>query len=104
MARRSANPVSVVWVLQRAGASGATLLEEVLAYPGVPAKWARSDSDTPLVPVIPIAFVKDGRSFTFFSAITKLGTPQDVTLQELRIECFFPMDEETARNIEQMSS
>ncbi|HEX5951771.1 MAG TPA: DUF362 domain-containing protein [Rhodanobacteraceae bacterium] len=34
MARRSANPVSVVWVLQRAGASGATLLEEVLAASG----------------------------------------------------------------------
>jgi hypothetical protein len=25
-----------------------------------------------------------------------LGTPQDVTLQELRIETFFPADEESA--------
>jgi hypothetical protein len=25
-----------------------------------------------------------------------LGIPQDITLQELRIECFFPMDDETA--------
>jgi hypothetical protein len=75
------------------------LLREVLAYPGVPAKWARADSDTPVVPLIPVAFSKDGRNFTFFSAITTLGTPQDVTLQELRIECFFPMDEETERNI-----
>ena len=23
-------------------------------------------------------------------------TPQDITLQELRVECFFPMDDETA--------
>jgi hypothetical protein len=75
------------------------LLKEVLAYPGVPSKWARSDSDTPLVPLIPVAFAKNGRRFTFFSAITTLGTPQDVTLQELRIECFFPMDDETERNI-----
>jgi hypothetical protein len=30
-----------------------------------------------------------------FSTITTFGTPQDVTLQELRIECFFPADEAT---------
>jgi hypothetical protein len=80
------------------------LLEEVLAYPGVPAKWARSDSDMPLVPLIPVAFAKNGRNFTFFSAITTLGTPQDVTLQELRIECFFPLDEETELNMKGLSS
>jgi len=27
--------------------------------------------------------------------VTTLGTPQDVTLQELRVECFFPADAET---------
>jgi hypothetical protein len=27
-----------------------------------------------------------------FSTITTLGTPQDITLQELRIETFYPMD------------
>jgi hypothetical protein len=32
-----------------------------------------------------------------FSTITTFGTPQDVTLQELRIECFFPADEATRR-------
>jgi hypothetical protein len=31
-----------------------------------------------------------------FTTIATLGMPQDVTLQELRIECFFPMDDETA--------
>jgi transcriptional regulator with XRE-family HTH domain len=75
------------------------LLTEVLAYPGVPAKWARSDPDVPIVPLIPVAFSKGGRNVTFFSAITTLGTPQDVTLQELRVECFFPMDDETDRHM-----
>jgi hypothetical protein len=28
-----------------------------------------------------------------------LGTPQDITLQELRIECFFPMDQATAGSL-----
>ena len=75
------------------------LLKEVLDYPDVPPQWARADAQPPLVPLIPVAFRKDDRNFTFFSAITTLGTPQDVTLQELRIECFFPMDDETGRNM-----
>ncbi|MBI4471241.1 MAG: transcriptional regulator, partial [Acidobacteria bacterium] len=33
----------------------------------------------------------------FLSTITTLGAPQDVTLQELRIEAFYPADEETDR-------
>jgi hypothetical protein len=31
-----------------------------------------------------------------------LGTPQDVTLQELRIETFFPADPESERTIRAM--
>ena len=34
----------------------------------------------------------------FFSTVTTLGTPLDVTLQELRIECFFPASAETERS------
>jgi hypothetical protein len=32
-----------------------------------------------------------------FTTIATLGTPQDVTVQELRIECFFPADADTAQ-------
>ena len=31
------------------------------------------------------------------TTIATLGTPQDITLQELRIECFFPADDATAK-------
>jgi len=82
----------------------ATLLADVLAYPGVPERWSRSDPDAPLVPVIPISFTKHGRAYTFFSAVTTLGTPQDVTLQELRIECFFPMNTETEQSVHALMS
>jgi len=34
----------------------------------------------------------------FFSTIATLGTPYDITLQELRIECLFPADETTEQN------
>ena len=40
----------------------------------------------------------------FFSTVTTLGTPLDVTLQELRIECFFPADEQTVASVRELSS
>jgi transcriptional regulator with XRE-family HTH domain len=73
----------------------ARLLAEVLAHPGVPARLRRPDLGAPLVPVVAVRFHKDGRAFNFFSTVTTLGTPQDITLQELRIECFFPADGDT---------
>jgi hypothetical protein len=73
-------------------------LEQALAFPGVPRRFGTPDLETPLSPVVPVTFAKDGRVFEYFSTVTTLGTPQDVTLQELRIECFFPMSEETERN------
>ncbi|OAB55309.1 hypothetical protein AY600_16800 [Phormidium willei BDU 130791] len=48
------------------------------------------------LPVLPITFVKADRRLSFFSIISTLGTPQDITLQELRVESLFPMDKETA--------
>jgi hypothetical protein len=35
-------------------------------------------------------------SLRVFTTIATLGTPQDITVQEIRIESFFPMDEVTA--------
>jgi transcription regulator MmyB-like protein len=78
------------------GEAGRSILDEVLGYPGVPRNLAAPDLATPLLPVIPVAFGHGKRVLRFFSTVTVLGTPQDVTLQELRIECFFPADAETA--------
>jgi|SRR5215213_577253 len=78
------------------------LLEEVLAFPGVPRRWQRPNPETPLMPVIPVSFRKGSKTFAYFSTVTTLGTAQDVTLQELRIECFFPMDAETERNAKEL--
>jgi transcriptional regulator with XRE-family HTH domain len=71
------------------------LLDELLRLPGVAEVARRSPAGPPPLPVIPIHFAKAGRSFRFFSTVTTFGTPQDVLLQELRLECFFPLDDET---------
>jgi transcriptional regulator with XRE-family HTH domain len=43
-------------------------------------------------PVIDVAFQISGRKRRFFSTVTTLGTPTDVSLQELRIELFHPFE------------
>jgi transcriptional regulator with XRE-family HTH domain len=79
------------------------LLAEVLAYPGVSESWSRADRDVALLPIIPVMFRKDGRVFSYFSTVTTFGTAQDITAQELRIECFFPADATTADAARQLA-
>lgn len=73
------------------------LLDELLAYPGVPARWRTPDAGAQSAPVLPLTLRKGGVAAGFFTTIATLGTPQDVTLQELRVECFFPADEATEK-------
>jgi transcriptional regulator with XRE-family HTH domain len=76
-------------------AETAALLARLLGYAGV-----RAALETPAGeasgPVLPMRFRKNERSLSLFTTITTLGTPQDIALEELRIECFFPTDDETA--------
>jgi len=71
------------------------LLDDVLSYPGVPARWRQRDLASAPTPLLTTVFRKDGRELSFFSTITTFGTPRDVTLDELHIESCFPVDEET---------
>ncbi|HEY7687711.1 MAG TPA: helix-turn-helix transcriptional regulator [Dongiaceae bacterium] len=75
----------------------AALLKRLLAYPGIPALSQVPSLEAPPGPVLAIHFRKGETSLRLFTTIATLGTPQDVTLQEIRIECFFPADEETAQ-------
>jgi transcriptional regulator with XRE-family HTH domain len=43
--------------------------------------------------VLPVHLRKDDVDIRTFSTIMTLGTPRDITLQELRVETFFPADE-----------
>jgi transcriptional regulator with XRE-family HTH domain len=77
-------------------AETAELLERLLAYPGVAAIAGRLPLTPAAGPMVPMHFRKGEVSLRLFTAITTFGTPQDITLQELRIESFFPSDEATA--------
>jgi transcriptional regulator with XRE-family HTH domain len=73
------------------------LLERLLAYMDVRETLSQSPSTDSTAPILPMQFHKGRTKLNLFTTIATLGTPQDITLQELRIESFFPMDEETRK-------
>jgi transcriptional regulator with XRE-family HTH domain len=74
----------------------AALLERLLGYEGVRAAVNAPAKEAEMTPVLAMHFRKGNTELRLFTTIATLGTPQDITLQELRIESFFPMDDETA--------
>lgn len=84
-------------VIADSSQESAALLARLLAYEGL-AELAHSAAveDTPR-PLLPIHIRKGDTSLNVFTTIATLGTPQDITVQEIRIESFFPADEATAK-------
>lgn len=80
------------------------LIERLMAYPGVADAWRLSTVDRSDLPVIPIAVRRNGIRLAYFSTVTTIGTPQDVTSQEVRIESFFPLDVATAERARDMAT
>jgi transcriptional regulator with XRE-family HTH domain len=72
------------------------LLEEIVRYPGVPLAWRTRQLGSFPAPLLTVHFRKGDTDLRFFSTITRFGTPRDVTIDELRIECTFPADDATA--------
>jgi transcriptional regulator with XRE-family HTH domain len=97
----------LIQTLHREAAGGANpaaarLRDELLTYPGMPARWKIPDPHAPATPVLTMRLQKDDVSLAFFTTLTMLATPRDVTLEQLRIECFYPADratEKTARRL-----
>jgi transcriptional regulator with XRE-family HTH domain len=69
------------------------LINALLAYPGVPARWREPDLESSRDLILPVELDIGGdRIARMFSTVTTLSTPQDVTLQELHVEAFYPAD------------
>ena len=70
----------------------AALLGEIRGYASdLPKAASRSLQSGDVL--LPVHLRKDGVELKLFSTIMTIGTPQDITLQELRIETFFPADD-----------
>lgn len=75
----------------------AALLERLMRYKGVRHALSMDSRKADGGAVLAMHFRKGDTSLRLFTTIATLGTPQDITTQELRIESFFPMDEATAK-------
>jgi transcriptional regulator with XRE-family HTH domain len=72
------------------------LLAEVLTYPGIRPEWHMREIGVATAPILTTTFRRGDVELRFFSTITIFATPHDLTLDELRIECSFPADDNTA--------
>jgi len=79
------------------------LLEEAIACPGVPTEWRTRDIGATPLPMLTTVFRKDELELRFFSTLTVFGTTRDVTIDELRVECMFPVDDATSRFCRQLA-
>jgi transcriptional regulator with XRE-family HTH domain len=83
---------------RQAGATGDprlfSLYSELEAYPG-----GHGDEDRPPPAtdvVVPLRYLAGSRQLSFLSITAVIGTPMDVTVEELAIESFYPADDLTA--------
>ncbi|ARU59374.1 MAG: helix-turn-helix transcriptional regulator [Pseudomonadales bacterium] len=72
-----------------------TQLEKLLTFPGVPTDWLSRDIGDKSHPLVEVRLEIEGQALGIFSTIATFGTPLDVTLQDIRIEHYFPADENT---------
>lgn len=71
------------------------LVDELLAFDDVPKDWRQPDFATGDDPVFMTRLTRDDTALAFSSTLTHFSGPQAVMLEELQIESFFPLDDET---------
>jgi transcriptional regulator with XRE-family HTH domain len=72
-----------------------SLAARVRRYPDVPKTWHAPDFSGAVEPVFTVQLRRDDLALAFFTTVTSFSLPRLVTLEELRIESAFPLDEAT---------
>jgi transcriptional regulator with XRE-family HTH domain len=85
-------------------AAAKALLDEVLGQPGVPQQWRVVDLDARLPAVVPLHLRRGDLELKLFTMVSTLGTPLDVTLQELQIETYLPADAESHTVLQKLAA
>lgn len=71
------------------------LLASVLAQPGVPTEWRAPAPGRGAAPFVTVHLRAGALELRLFTMLTSIGTPVDVTAEELHIETYFPADDAT---------
>jgi transcriptional regulator with XRE-family HTH domain len=81
----------------------AALLRNLAEYPGVPASWHAADLSRESEATLSFRLKRDELELGFLTTLTTFNAPQNVTLEELRIESYFPLDEATRLTCERLA-
>lgn len=71
------------------------LRDRLLAYPDVPQEFHQPDFARGRAATFSIRLRRDDLELRLLTAVTSFSAPQNVTLEELRIESYFPLDPAT---------
>lgn len=73
----------------------AGLLRSLLEYPDIPREWLTPDFSTASEPCLTLRLRDGDKELAFLVTVTVFSAPQQVSLDELRIESYFPLDDVT---------
>ena len=82
----------------------AALVRSLFELPDVPPAFRQPDLSVPSEPTVVLRLRVEGVELAFLSTITAFSAPQNVTLDEVRIESYFPLDEATASACERFAA
>lgn len=77
---------------------------EVLEYPRIREAVRQAPAHPAQALLVPCLLELPGASLSLFTTLTSFGTPQDVTLQELCVELFYPADAASAHALRALAA
>lgn len=79
-------------------------LEQALQFPGVKAEWRQPNFALPMSSTLEVWLRRGDLDIGFMTTLTAFSAPGVVTLEELRIESYFPLDATTRQACERWAA
>ncbi|WP_428267288.1 helix-turn-helix domain-containing protein [Haliangium sp.] len=71
------------------------LLEGLFDYPEVPPGWRQPDFAVPMTAALTVELVRDELQLNLLTTLTVFSVPHNATIEDLRVESYFPTDDAT---------
>ena len=79
------------------------LVREILTHPDAPDHWQQPSWTAAPAPAINMEMEVNGTRYRMFTMMAHFGAPQNVTIEELSVETFYPADEITRTRLEDLA-
>lgn len=79
------------------------LRDKLLSYPGIPDDWQVPDLTKRSLPCLEVRLKRGDLELGFLTTVTFFSEPQNVQLQDLMIESFYPLDARTTLHCEEFA-